>query len=166
MFLRRRQPMSSPSARFAFTAALVVMLLILPLTGKLMEARAAAPRDENSAKSEPGTTTEKDQTDLSVTERSVWSFSVVVPGSDFAEFSSLGAAARASISFPVKGRIKSITTRAAVKANRALGDDIGCLLRRNIAARVRTATAGFLAGRFEREQIAMVRECSACRRRW
>ena len=59
--------MSSPSARFAFTAALVVMLLILPLTGKLMEARAAAPRDENSAKSEPGTTTEKDQTDLSVT---------------------------------------------------------------------------------------------------
>jgi hypothetical protein len=59
--------MSSRSARFCFTAAVVVILLVLPLTGKLKEARAAAPGDQNSAKSEPGTTTEKDQTDLSVT---------------------------------------------------------------------------------------------------
>jgi len=59
--------MSSRSARLAFTSALAAILLILPLTGKLKEASAAAPRGENSAKSEPGTTTEKDQTDLSVT---------------------------------------------------------------------------------------------------
>ena len=65
--------MSSRNARFAGTAALAAILLLLPLAGKLKEARAAGTSDENQAKvepgitTEPGTTTEKDQTDLSVT---------------------------------------------------------------------------------------------------
>jgi hypothetical protein len=59
--------MSSRTALFAFTAALLAILLILPLTGKWNEARAAGTVDEKSVKSESGTTTEKDQTDLSVT---------------------------------------------------------------------------------------------------
>jgi hypothetical protein len=59
--------MSSRSARYACTVALAAILLILPLAGKLKQARAAGPIDETSAKSDPGTTTERDQTDLSVT---------------------------------------------------------------------------------------------------
>jgi hypothetical protein len=59
--------MSSRSAQFAGTAALAAILLLLPLAGKLKEARAAGPLDEKQTKVEPGTTTEKDQTDLSVT---------------------------------------------------------------------------------------------------
>ena len=65
--------MSSRNARFAGTAALAAILLLLPLAGKLKEARAAGTGDEKQAKvepettAEPGTTTEKDQTDLSVT---------------------------------------------------------------------------------------------------
>lgn len=65
--------MSSRNARFAGTAALAAILLLLPLAGKLKEARAAGTSDEKQAKvepgtsAEPGTTTEKDQTDLSVT---------------------------------------------------------------------------------------------------
>jgi hypothetical protein len=65
--------MRSRSAQFAGTAALAAILLLLPLSGKLKDARAAGTSDERQAKAEPaaatepGTTTEKDQTDLSVT---------------------------------------------------------------------------------------------------
>ncbi len=61
------------SAQFAGTATLAAILLLLSLAGKLNEARAARSSDEKQAKAEPatapepGTTTEKDQTDLSVT---------------------------------------------------------------------------------------------------
>ncbi len=65
--------MSSRNARFAGTAALAAILLLLPLAGKSKETRAAGNSDEKQAKvepgatAEPGNTTEKDQTDLSVT---------------------------------------------------------------------------------------------------
>ncbi len=59
--------MSSRSAQITGTAALAAILLLLPLAGKLKEARAAGIGDEKQTKTEPGTTTEKDQTDLSIT---------------------------------------------------------------------------------------------------
>jgi hypothetical protein len=59
--------MSSRSARIPGTAALAAILSLLPVAGKLKEAHAAGRTDEKSAKVEAATTTEKDQTDLSVT---------------------------------------------------------------------------------------------------
>jgi hypothetical protein len=59
--------MQSRSARISSTAALAAILMLLPLAGKLREARAAGSRDETQAKIQAGTTTEKDQSDLSVT---------------------------------------------------------------------------------------------------
>jgi hypothetical protein len=59
--------MQSRSARIGVSAALAAILLLLPLAVKLKEARAAGALDEKQAKPEAGTTTEKDQTDLSVT---------------------------------------------------------------------------------------------------
>jgi hypothetical protein len=59
--------MSSRSARITGTAALAAILMLLPLAGKLREARAAGTPDEKQAKTDTATTTEKDQTDLSVT---------------------------------------------------------------------------------------------------
>jgi hypothetical protein len=65
--------MSSRSSKITGTTALAAILMLVPLAGKLREARAADTRNEAQAKAEagtttsPGTTTEKDQTDLSVT---------------------------------------------------------------------------------------------------
>jgi hypothetical protein len=59
--------MESRSARFAGTAALAAALLLLPLAGKLNRVRAAGAVDEKPGKTEAGTTTQKDQIDLSVT---------------------------------------------------------------------------------------------------
>jgi hypothetical protein len=59
--------MSARRARPVVTAALIAILLFLPLAGKLREAHAAGPAQEKSAKADTATTTEKDQTDLSVT---------------------------------------------------------------------------------------------------
>jgi hypothetical protein len=59
--------MQSRGARISSTAALAAILMILPLAGKLREARAAGSRDETPAKTEAGITTQKDQSELSVT---------------------------------------------------------------------------------------------------
>src|SRR5277367_5124756 len=68
--------MQSRSAQISSTAALAAMLLLVPLAGILKAARAAGTGDEKQAKAAPATTattaealttTEKDQTDLSVT---------------------------------------------------------------------------------------------------
>src|SRR5277367_3222765 len=65
--------MQSRSAQISSTAALAAILLLVPLAGKLKIARAAGTGDEKQTKSAPATTagplttTEKDQTDLSVT---------------------------------------------------------------------------------------------------
>jgi hypothetical protein len=54
------------SARIAVTTALAAGILLLPLAGKLREAHAAAA-DDKANTADAGTTTQKDQTDLSVT---------------------------------------------------------------------------------------------------
>ncbi|MGA2511090.1 MAG: DUF4139 domain-containing protein [Candidatus Acidiferrales bacterium] len=59
--------MSTRKAKFVSTAALVAALLLLPLTGRRIDARAAGAIDEKPAKTAVAATTEKDQTDLSVT---------------------------------------------------------------------------------------------------
>ena len=65
--------MQSRSAQISSTAALAAILLLVPLAGKLKLARAAGTGDEKQTKAAPATatapmtTTEKDQTDLSVT---------------------------------------------------------------------------------------------------
>ena len=65
--------MQSRSAQISSTAALAAILLLVPLAGILKAARAAGASDEKQTKAapaataEPLTTTEKDQTDLSVT---------------------------------------------------------------------------------------------------
>jgi hypothetical protein len=59
--------MSTRKAKFVSTAALVAALLLLPLTGRRIDARAAGAIDEKPAKAATAATTEKDQTDLSVT---------------------------------------------------------------------------------------------------
>jgi hypothetical protein len=58
--------MSSRNARTAVTAILSAALLLLPLSGKLRAARAASTSEEKSPAA-GAATTEKDQTDLSVT---------------------------------------------------------------------------------------------------
>jgi hypothetical protein len=58
--------MSSRNSRLTGAAALIAILLMLPLAGKLKEARAAGASSASQFAS-AGTTTEKDQTDLSVT---------------------------------------------------------------------------------------------------
>jgi hypothetical protein len=58
--------MSSRNSRFTGAAALIAILLMLPLAGKLKEVRAAGTSSAPQSAS-AGTTTEKDQTDLSVT---------------------------------------------------------------------------------------------------
>jgi hypothetical protein len=65
--------MQSRTAQISGTAALAAILLLVPVAGKLTVARAAGTGDEKQSKAapattaEPLTTTEKDQTDLSVT---------------------------------------------------------------------------------------------------
>ena len=59
--------MPSHSARFAGAAALAAILALGPLAGKAKEARAAAATIEQTAKPAASATTQKDQTDLSVT---------------------------------------------------------------------------------------------------
>jgi hypothetical protein len=59
--------MSSRSARIVIPFPLAAIFILLPLAGKLTEARDAGPAQEKSAKADTATTTEKDQTDLSVT---------------------------------------------------------------------------------------------------
>jgi hypothetical protein len=59
--------MSARRARTAITAALAATFVLLPLAGKLEEVHAAGPGQGTSAKADTLTTTEKDQTDLSVT---------------------------------------------------------------------------------------------------
>jgi hypothetical protein len=65
--------MQSRSAQISSTAALAAILLLVPVAGKSNVARAAGTGDEKQTKvqpattAEPLTTTEKDQTDLSVT---------------------------------------------------------------------------------------------------
>jgi hypothetical protein len=59
--------MSARIARIVITAALAAIFVLLPLAGKLKEAHAAGPGQGTSAKADTPTTTEKDQTDLSVT---------------------------------------------------------------------------------------------------
>ncbi|HKV05498.1 MAG TPA: DUF4139 domain-containing protein [Candidatus Acidoferrales bacterium] len=59
--------MSSRTTRIHGSAVLAAILLLLPLTGKLREARAAGSVDEKSGTDVPATTTQKDQTDISVT---------------------------------------------------------------------------------------------------
>ncbi|MGA3294605.1 MAG: DUF4139 domain-containing protein [Candidatus Acidiferrales bacterium] len=59
--------MSARRARIVITAALAAAFVLLPLAGKLKEAQAAGPAQEKSAKADAATTTQKDQTDLSVT---------------------------------------------------------------------------------------------------
>jgi hypothetical protein len=59
--------MSSRNSRFTGAAALIAILLMLPLAGKLKEVRAAGASSAPQSASGAGTTTQKDQTDLSVT---------------------------------------------------------------------------------------------------
>jgi hypothetical protein len=59
--------MPSCSARFAVSAGFTAILLLAPLTGKLRLAHAASAPDEKTDAAEPAATTQKDQTDLSVT---------------------------------------------------------------------------------------------------
>lgn len=59
--------MPSHSSRLTGAATLAAILMLLPLAGKVKEARAAAATVEQPAKATAATTTEKDQTDLSVT---------------------------------------------------------------------------------------------------
>jgi hypothetical protein len=59
--------MPSSSARFAVSAVLSAFLLLLPLTMRLKTAHAAGASDEKADAAEPSSTTQKDQTDLSVT---------------------------------------------------------------------------------------------------
>jgi len=59
--------MPSRTARFAISAAFAAILLTLPLAGKLSPAHAAGAPEEKAAAAESGATTQKDQTDLSVT---------------------------------------------------------------------------------------------------
>ena len=59
--------MPSRSARFAVSAALAAILLLAPLAGRPRLARAAGAPDEKTSAAETGSTTQKDQTDLSVT---------------------------------------------------------------------------------------------------
>jgi hypothetical protein len=59
--------MSSRNSRFTGAAALIAILLMLPLAGKLKEVRAAGASGAPQSAGGAGTTTEKDQTDLSVT---------------------------------------------------------------------------------------------------
>ncbi len=59
--------MPSRSARFAVSAALAAILLLAPLAGKLRLAHAASASIDKTDAAEPGSTTQKDQTDLSVT---------------------------------------------------------------------------------------------------
>ncbi|MBZ5694436.1 MAG: DUF4139 domain-containing protein [Acidobacteriia bacterium] len=58
--------MSTRSARITGTAFLAAIVLLLPLAGKLKQARAAGAAGQQ-AKTDAATTTQKDQTDLSVT---------------------------------------------------------------------------------------------------
>src|SRR5208282_5179110 len=59
--------MSMRSAKFVSTAALAAALLLVPVAGRRIDARAAGAVDEKPAKTAAAATTEKDQTDLSVT---------------------------------------------------------------------------------------------------
>jgi hypothetical protein len=59
--------MPSRTTKLAGTAALAAIVLLVPTIGKLREARAAGPLDENQAKPGFSATTGKDQSDLSVT---------------------------------------------------------------------------------------------------
>ncbi|MGD1210593.1 MAG: DUF4139 domain-containing protein [Candidatus Acidiferrales bacterium] len=59
--------MSSRRPRIVITAALAAIFVLLPLAGKLKEAHAAGRAGEQTTKLDAATTTEKDQTDLSVT---------------------------------------------------------------------------------------------------
>jgi hypothetical protein len=59
--------MPSRSARFGVSAALAAILLLLPLAGKRRLAHAANISGDKPDAAEPGSTTQKDQTDLSVT---------------------------------------------------------------------------------------------------
>jgi hypothetical protein len=59
--------MPSRPARFAISAALAAILILLPLAGKLKQCHAAAARSDQPDPALPGATTQKDQTDLSVT---------------------------------------------------------------------------------------------------
>jgi hypothetical protein len=59
--------MSLRSAQFVGTAALAAIVLLLPLAGKLKQAQAEGANDEKQTSKEAAATTEKDQTDLSVT---------------------------------------------------------------------------------------------------
>jgi hypothetical protein len=59
--------MPSRSARFAVSATLVAIFLLLPLAGRRRLAHAAGASDEKTDAAEPAATTQKDQTDLSVT---------------------------------------------------------------------------------------------------
>ena len=60
------EAMSTRSARITGTAFLAAIVLLLPLAGKLKQARAAGAAGQQ-AKTDAATTTQKDQTDLSVT---------------------------------------------------------------------------------------------------
>jgi hypothetical protein len=59
--------MPSRTTKLAGTAALAAIVLLVSTIGKLREARAAGPLDENQAKPGFSATTGKDQSDLSVT---------------------------------------------------------------------------------------------------
>ena len=59
--------MPSRTSRFTISAALAAILLTLPLTGGPRLVCAAGAAEEKPAASEPGSTTQRDQTDLSVT---------------------------------------------------------------------------------------------------
>jgi len=59
--------MSMRRAKFVSTAALAAALLLVPVAGRRIDARAAGAVDEKPAKTAAAATTEKDQTDLSVT---------------------------------------------------------------------------------------------------
>jgi hypothetical protein len=59
--------MPSRSARFAIFAALAAILVLLPLVGKLEECHATAAPSDQKDPDILGATTQKDQTDLSVT---------------------------------------------------------------------------------------------------
>jgi hypothetical protein len=59
--------MPSRTTKIAGTAALAAIVLLVPTIGKLREARAAGPLDEDQAKPGFSATTGKDQSDLSVT---------------------------------------------------------------------------------------------------
>ena len=58
--------MSTRSARITGTAFLAAIVLLLPLAGRLKQAHAAGVAGQQ-AKTDAATTTQKDQTDLSVT---------------------------------------------------------------------------------------------------